>query len=107
MPDVNVICTAGAERDLRFYDTTAQKFELRILITSLPEAVSTMNYSFYENVNKRSRIIIGDMKGIVRLIEFNSKDRGPFKSQLGFFLTTMRWETLVKVMFRRSEVVNR
>lgn len=33
MPDVQIICTSSAEYDLRFYDTSAGKFELRILVS--------------------------------------------------------------------------
>lgn len=34
MPDVNIICTSSTERDLRFYDCTANTFTLKIIITS-------------------------------------------------------------------------
>ncbi|PSN52063.1 WD repeat-containing protein on Y chromosome [Blattella germanica] len=31
LPDVNIVCTSSTDRELRFYDTTAGKFELRVL----------------------------------------------------------------------------
>nr|XP_050846141.1 WD repeat-containing protein on Y chromosome isoform X1 [Vespula vulgaris] len=31
MPDVQIICTSSTERDLRFYDVVAKKFELRVM----------------------------------------------------------------------------
>lgn len=97
MPDVSVICTASAERDLRFYDTTAQKFELRVTITSLPNACCALSYCFYEDININSKLILGDMKGAVKILEFTSKDRGPFKSRLGIPLIATRWEQFMKV----------
>lgn len=32
MPDVQVVCTSSTEYDLRFYDTAAKKFDLRISV---------------------------------------------------------------------------
>lgn len=34
LPDVNIVVTSSTERDLRFYDTTAKTFTLKIVITS-------------------------------------------------------------------------
>lgn len=34
MPDVQIICTSSTERDLRFYDVVAKKFELRMMVCS-------------------------------------------------------------------------
>lgn len=98
LPDVSVVCTSSAERDLRFYDTTAQKFELRVMVSSLPNAVCAMNYTFYNDVNKKCKLILGDMKGVVKVIEFVPKDRGPFKSKPGVPLTACRWEQFLKVL---------
>lgn len=33
MPDVRMICVASSERELRFYDTTINKFELRMRVS--------------------------------------------------------------------------
>lgn len=33
MPDVNMMCTSSTERELRFYDTRAGKWELRVLVS--------------------------------------------------------------------------
>ncbi|KAJ8918541.1 hypothetical protein NQ315_013046 [Exocentrus adspersus] len=96
MPDVSVICTSSTERDLRFYDTSARKFELRIMITSLPDAVTTMYYKFYTDINVSSKLVMGDMGGSVRIISFNSEARGPFKSQPGIPLLHVRYESALK-----------
>lgn len=97
MPDVGVIATASAERDLRFYDTTAQKFELRVMITSLPNAICCMHYKFYQELEKKCKLILGDMNGYVKMIEFYPKDRGPFQSKLGVPLFSSTWEQFMKV----------
>jgi len=36
MPDINIIATSSTERELRFYDTTANKWELRVLVSWAP-----------------------------------------------------------------------
>ncbi|XP_063983185.1 WD repeat-containing protein on Y chromosome [Diachasmimorpha longicaudata] len=79
MPDVQVVCTSSVERDLRFYDTAAGKFDLRIRITSLRDAVVCMAYYFSEDIAENSYIILGDTGGSVRVITFSPFDRGPFK----------------------------
>lgn len=33
MPDIQVVCTSSTECDLRFYDTAAKKFDLRIMVS--------------------------------------------------------------------------
>ena len=33
MPDVDIICTSSTEREIRFYDTRATKWELRVLVS--------------------------------------------------------------------------
>lgn len=32
MPDIQIVCTSSTEYDLRFYDTEAKKFDLRIMV---------------------------------------------------------------------------
>lgn len=93
LPDVSVICTSSSERDLRFYDTSARKFELRVMITSLPSAVSTMYYTFERDITVPSKLIMGDMAGSVIIIFINSEARGPFRSQPGIPLRQVRYET--------------
>lgn len=33
MPDIQIVCTSSTECDLRFYDTAAKKFDLRIMVS--------------------------------------------------------------------------
>lgn len=82
MPDVRIMCVCSTERDLRFYDTsaTASNFTLRIYIKDLPEIVSTMHYYFSPNVEEFSKLTLGDNRGVIYLLEFNSAARGPFRS---------------------------
>lgn len=96
LPDVSVICTSSSERDLRFYDTSARKFELRLMITSLPDAVTCMYYKFDTDINVPSKLILGDMGGSVRVIHFQSEARGPFKSQPGIPQLHVRYESALK-----------
>ncbi|XP_050294962.1 WD repeat-containing protein on Y chromosome-like [Anthonomus grandis grandis] len=96
LPDVSVICTSSSERDIRFYDTSARKFELRVMITTLEYAVYTMHYKFYEDPNTESKLILGDMGGGVTVLYINTFARGPFRSQPGIPLLHVRWSAIVK-----------
>ncbi|XP_030753243.1 WD repeat-containing protein on Y chromosome isoform X2 [Sitophilus oryzae] len=96
LPDVSVICTSSSERDLRFYDTSARKFELRVIITSFDHAVTTMYYKFYEDADMESKLILGDMGGGVKILFIKTFARGPFKSQPGIPLLHIRWEKVFK-----------
>ncbi|KAK5645470.1 hypothetical protein RI129_006770 [Pyrocoelia pectoralis] len=97
LPDVSVVCTSSSERDLRFYDTSACKFELRIIFSSLDEAVVCMHYEFnIKEKDEESKLIMGDMAGNVKILMFNTVARGPFKSQPGIPLLHVRYERLVK-----------
>lgn len=35
MPDIQIVCTSSIERDLRFYDTVANNFDLRVMVKKL------------------------------------------------------------------------
>lgn len=96
LPDVSVICTSSTERDLRFYDTSARKFELRVMISSLEHAVNTMHYVFSQDIEEESQLITGDMGGNIRVILFPSFGRGPFKSKPGIPLLHVRYEKVLK-----------
>lgn len=104
LPDVRIICIASTERDLRFYETTANSFALKLHIVQLPEIVNTIHYYF--NVrDPYSRLTLGDNKGSVRLLEFLSEGRGPFKSNSGAPVTTLKYSELLKdnLHFRVTE----
>ncbi|KAK4876176.1 hypothetical protein RN001_012598 [Aquatica leii] len=96
LPDVSIICTSSSERDLRFYDTSARKFELRIMITSLDEAVVCMHYEFNTDEPEESQLIMGDMSGSVKILLFCPIGRGPFKSQPGTPLLYVRYEKVIR-----------
>ncbi|KAH1000024.1 hypothetical protein HUJ04_001903 [Dendroctonus ponderosae] len=105
LPDVSVICTSSSERDLRFYDTSARKFELRVMITTLDYAVCTMYYKFYEDPDTESKLILGDMGGGVTILYIKTFARGPFKSQPGIPLLHVRWGQVVKGLVGNFRVV--
>lgn len=96
MPDVSIVCTSSTERDLRFYDTSARKFELRVIFSSLEDAVCCLYYKFSRNVLEDSMLIMGDMGGSVRVLTFPPLDRGPFRSQPGIPLFQTRYERVSK-----------
>ena len=97
LPDVQIVCTSAIERDLRFYDTTANSFNLRLIMTGLPDAVSSMTYWFGETEDIYCKLIIGTQGGDVYLMEFTPKMRGPFQSKPGTAMLQIRWTDVIKV----------
>lgn len=97
LSDVSIVCTASTERELRFHETVASTFTLRIVIRSLPFAVCCMSYSFYPNGKTNSRLVLGDYGGNVRILEFNPYLRGPFQSKPGAALIEVFWSDILKV----------
>lgn len=95
MPDVRIVCTSSIERDLRFYDTTANNFHARIIISRMPYEVTCMSYWFGETEDVDCRLIVGDAGGNLALLEFNPELRGPFQSKPGTALLQMTWADLV------------
>ncbi|CAG9858410.1 unnamed protein product [Phyllotreta striolata] len=96
LPDVGVICTSSTERDLRFYDTSARKFELRVMIVSCPNAVNTMYYTFDTDIKVPSKLVCGDLSGSIVLFLIDSEARGPFKSQPGLSLRASTYKNVLK-----------
>lgn len=96
LADVRIVCTSSSERDLRFYDTTANNFHLRIVITSLPHAVNCMHYYFSADINQDCRLILGDICGNVKLITFNATLRGPFQSKPGAGVIVRTWNEVLR-----------
>ncbi|XP_020279085.1 WD repeat-containing protein on Y chromosome isoform X2 [Pseudomyrmex gracilis] len=96
LPDVQVVCTSSTEYDLRFYDTAAKKFDLRILISSLEHAVVCMHYYFSTDTNEPSYIVLGDTNGSVIIMAFQSAERGPFNQHPAHDTITLRYDDLIK-----------
>lgn len=97
MPDIRFICVATTERDLRFYDSGANSHILRFHVRSIPDHICTMHYYWSQDLTVQSKLILGDLKGTVRLIEFNGANRGPFRSKSGAKVKTLRYKDLKKV----------
>ncbi|XP_076377030.1 WD repeat-containing protein WDY [Megalopta genalis] len=96
MPDVQIVCISSTECDLRFYDSVAKKFDLRVVISSLERAVTCMSYYYSKNIKEDSYIVLGDMSGSVKLISFSSVDRGPFKQDPQRDVSFFRYESVLK-----------
>lgn len=89
----------------RFYDTSARKFELRVMITSLDYAVATMYYKFNQDPDIESKLILGDLGGGVTILYIKTFARGPFKSQPGIPLLHVRWSKVVKGLVTHFRLV--
>ncbi|KAL2715937.1 WD repeat-containing protein on Y chromosome [Vespula squamosa] len=96
MPDVQIICTSSTERDLRFYDVVAKKFELRVMISSLNYVVVCMSYYFSSNIRENSYIILGDTNGSIIIMTFSSIEKGPFKQQSEYNTIFMHYEAVIR-----------
>ncbi|XP_034257101.1 WD repeat-containing protein on Y chromosome [Thrips palmi] len=96
MPDVNMMCTSSTERELRFYDTRAGKWELRVLVSGLDKPVVTMYYQMSARAEDESTLILGDTGGSVRTFNFNSVQCGPFRQHVGKEATHVLFRDLCK-----------
>uniref|UniRef100_A0A1A9WKU8 WD repeat-containing protein on Y chromosome n=1 Tax=Glossina brevipalpis TaxID=37001 RepID=A0A1A9WKU8_9MUSC len=63
LSDVSIVCTSSTERELRFHETVASTFNLRIVIRSMPYAVCCMSYTFHKAGKHPSRLVMGDYGG--------------------------------------------
>lgn len=121
MPDIGIVCTSSVERDLRFYDTVGNRFDLRVMvgnliiklekkfnykfciffsqITHFDSAIVRMNYYFSKNLQEESIIILGDMNGGVKIFSFSSIDKGPFKHFTKQDVLQVQYNAIVAVKF--------
>nr|XP_033196517.1 WD repeat-containing protein on Y chromosome-like isoform X2 [Bombus vancouverensis nearcticus] len=105
MPDIQVVCTSSTECDLRFYDTAAKKFDLRIMISGLEYAVICMDYYFSKNIKEDSYIVLGDMSGSVKVMSFSPIERGPFKQEPQRDSLFIRYESVLKGELKGLKIV--
>lgn len=122
MPDVQIVCVSSSEYDLRFYDTAANKFNLRlrvcyvvklfneikyyfnlkklvfIQIYSFKNTIVCMGYYFGRNIKDASCIVLGDTSGSVIVIAFNPIDRGPFKQQPAKDILEIHYDNVLQVL---------
>ncbi|XP_052131423.1 uncharacterized protein LOC127751637 [Frankliniella occidentalis] len=96
MPDVNMVCTSSTERELRFYDSRAARWELRVLVSGMDKPVVTMYYHMSEAEHEESTLILGDTGGTLRTFNFNSVMCGPFKQHVGKEVTHVLFKDLCK-----------
>lgn len=97
LENVRMICTSSIECDIRFYDTRANAFQLRLIISSLTSAINCMNYWYptakKPNVKKHSKLVMGDFVGNVILLSFDANDKRVFQSTGDFRAVT--WADLL------------
>ncbi|XP_046383836.1 WD repeat-containing protein on Y chromosome [Ischnura elegans] len=108
LPDINMIATSSTERDLRFYDTMAMRFELRIVISDFSKAVTCMAYHMGNQSDAVSHIVTGDMGGHVRIFSFGKGliiegrpevkrgGRGPFSFTAGDDVKVYSYKSIKK-----------
>lgn len=96
LSDVSIVCTSSTERELRFHETIASTFTLRMVIRSLPHAVYCMSYAFYNNGKVNSKLILGDYSGNVRILSYSPHLRGPFQAKPGAALIEVVWSDVLK-----------
>ncbi|XP_071442112.1 WD repeat-containing protein on Y chromosome isoform X2 [Hetaerina americana] len=108
LPDINMIGISSTERNLRFYDTMAMRFELRIVITSFEKAVTCMAYHMGSTSDGISHIVTGDMGGHVRIFSFGkgliiegraevkAGARGPFSFTAGDDVKVYHYKAIKK-----------
>ncbi|XP_055855750.1 WD repeat-containing protein on Y chromosome-like [Episyrphus balteatus] len=109
LSDVAIICTSSTERELRFHETMASNFSLRIVIRSMPFAVYCMAYRYDKNGVRMSKLILGDSGGNVRVLEFSPILRGPFQSKPGTALVELFWSDVLNgkyPTFKPREFIN-
>ncbi|SPP81442.1 WD repeat-containing protein on Y chromosome [Drosophila guanche] len=96
LSDVSIVCTSSTERELRFHETIASTFTLRMVIRSMPHAVYCMSYAFYNNGKVHSKLVLGDYAGNVRIISYSPHLRGPFQAKPGAALIEVVWTDVLK-----------
>ncbi|XP_050426699.1 WD repeat-containing protein on Y chromosome-like [Adelges cooleyi] len=82
LPDLNIVGVSTAENELRFYDTLADQFRLRVVIENLPHIVTCFSYYYKRDADPRefsSRLMFGDYSGGVRILSMMTRSRGPFR----------------------------
>lgn len=100
LPDVEIICTASIECDLRFYDTRAGSFQLCLIISRFPCAINRLNYWHQQSGNDvnsevhQSKIVLGDWQGSVYLLEFDEVQRNPFRSNTSNDYLEVTWKAV-------------
>ncbi|XP_049764436.1 WD repeat-containing protein on Y chromosome-like [Schistocerca cancellata] len=104
LPDCEIVCTSATE-DLRFYDTSANKFELRVMVTRWPSVIMKMCYHFYEDVNQESILILGDADGNIRILLIKVKNKGPFYHTPGTDVIHIHYEGLLSSELEGMRVI--
>lgn len=87
LPNFDIVCIFTFNRNLRFYRSTLNEFQLILIIEHLPALVTCFAYNYTTNKHKQSmsvsKIAIGDLIGNVIIIDLLSTEKNdPFQSQI-------------------------
>lgn len=102
MADVQMVCTASIECDLRFYDMRANSFQLQLIISGVPSAVCAMNCGRAvvaandDGKVASSRIVMGDAAGNVILFSFDCSERNVFENNTSHEYMSVTWSDMTK-----------
>lgn len=56
-----------------------------------------MHYHFSADIQEDSKLLLGDMRGSVLILLFNSESRGPFKQVTGVDVIHHHYDSVIKV----------
>ena len=107
LPNLQIICITSVCCDLRFYDTSASKCNLKLYIRNFPEALCEFFYHCSTVADKNSKLIFGDCVGTVRVIDFTKNFKYSFRQ--GTLLHQLSYNQLMKVYLmslESTDVVN-
>ncbi|XP_055543426.1 WD repeat-containing protein on Y chromosome [Wyeomyia smithii] len=97
LPDQNLFCVACLECELRFYDIIASGFTLKTIVNRIPHAINAMHYHFASAT--RSKLVVGDYSGFLRIIEFYPENKEPFKFDAASTITRVCLRDLITGSF--------
>ncbi|XP_066922655.1 cilia- and flagella-associated protein 337-like [Clytia hemisphaerica] len=83
LANVKKVAVATTERDITFYDCSANSFEKQFLLTGLPHCVLCMDYWFNPQNMNEGVLVTGDAGGSVSCMQFTQATVGLFDVSIG------------------------
>nr|B0WYR6.2 RecName: Full=WD repeat-containing protein on Y chromosome; Short=WD40 Y [Culex quinquefasciatus] len=104
LPDLNYFCVACLEHELRIYDIIGSGFTLKIIVNRIPNPINALKYHF--SASTRSKLIMGDYKGVLRVVEFYPERKEPFKFDAASTVTRLSFRDLLNGSYPQMECVD-